>query len=420
MNSFKINRLTFLSLFSSSFKVLVGPLTLLFLAKFLSSEELGFYYTFFSLVAMKQLLEIGMSNVLKQYYAYENKAASKSREKINNYFIFSVRWYFILALSFSILSIIVGYIYFYNYKGVVKWETSWYLLIFGTFLSILVMPFQTYLDGNQFQKELQTFNIISQVSGTFILWLALYLKLNLYAIGLSVITTSVFFVLCLSINRNKLLKISFSSENFIFKNIFYELWPLLKKTGFVWFLGYFYWNGFNIIAFKYLGPINAGIIGLSISLGRAGLNVASSIVISHMTIYAKYISSKQYERAYNDFIKNAISGLVILIIGYSLFLISQEIFKDFYFFKKVLQLDQIFWMFLFFILCYITSVMDNYTRCYKVEKFVFVQLFNSVFTPFLFFVSMYLDAPYFSGPVLIIIIVLFMTYKIFIDVKNNN
>lgn len=62
-------------------------------------------------------------------------------------------------------------------------------------------------------------------------------------------------------------------------------------------LGYFYWNGFNIISFKYLGPEIAGYIGISISIMRAGQNIAMSILNSQMTLYANNIA--------NGFVKEA-------------------------------------------------------------------------------------------------------------------
>ncbi|OCH28870.1 hypothetical protein A6E12_09320 [Aliivibrio fischeri] len=415
MSLLKSNQLALISLFSSSFKVLVGPITLLILAKYLSSEELGFYYTFFSLVAMKQLLEAGMSNVLKQYYAHQvdNVDDIKAKKKISSYFIFSMKWYLMIAFFFSIVSLVVGYLYFYDYKGSIEWENSWYLLIFATFLSLLTMPYQSFLDGNQLQKELQTYNLFSQVVGTIILWYSLYLNFNLISIGLSIIATSISFIFCIFINRFNIFKFSILYKNSDFKSVFFELWPLLKKTGLVWFLGYFYWNGFNVISFKYLGPISAGIIGLSLSLGRAGLNIAISIVISHMTIYAKDIARKKYNTAYKNFIKNAISGMILLLLGYLIFLICQLVFDDFYFFDKVLNIYQLLWMFIFFIISYITSVMDNYTRCYKVEKFVLIQFINSVLTPLSFFISILNGWPYFFGPTISLIVIMIMTFWVF-------
>ncbi|HAS8348792.1 TPA: O81 family O-antigen flippase [Vibrio vulnificus] len=421
MNYFRINQLALLSLFSSSFKVLVGPITLLFLAKTLSSEELGFYYAFFSLVAMKQLLEVGMTNVLKQFYSYQSNSPFNvgSRKKINDYFIFSIKWYLILAFIFSILSIFIGYVFFYDYSGSVDWKGSWYLLIFGSFFSLLIMPLQSYLDGSQYQKELQKYNIVSQLCGTCVLWLSLYFGLSLFSIGMSTLVTSFSFVLCVFFNRVNIFKFSFTTRNFKFRSVFFELWPLLKRTSLVWFLGYFYWNGFNIIAFKYLGPISAGIIGLSLSLGRAGLNIAISIVISHMTIYAKDIANEKYDSAYDAFKKNSLSGFVILLLGYSVFLIAQLSFESFYFFSKVLKIEEIMWMFMFFVLSYVISSMDNFTRCYKVEKFVFIQFVNSIITPLSFFLSIYAGFPYFSGPAMSLVLIMIMTFSVFKEIVRN-
>lgn len=50
-----------ISLFSAlanGIKLLAGPITSLFVSKNLNSEQIGFYYTFFSLVAMRNLLNL--------------------------------------------------------------------------------------------------------------------------------------------------------------------------------------------------------------------------------------------------------------------------------------------------------------------------------------------------------------------------
>lgn len=45
--------------------------TIFFLAKYLSQEEQGFYYTFGSLVAVQVFFELGLTNIITQFVAHE-------------------------------------------------------------------------------------------------------------------------------------------------------------------------------------------------------------------------------------------------------------------------------------------------------------------------------------------------------------
>ena len=85
-NNFKkYKTLSLLSVCLSSIRVFLGPITLLVLAKNLSTEELGFYYAFFSLTAMAQLLEVGMSSVLKQYYSHSYAILRIGRQNVRRH-----------------------------------------------------------------------------------------------------------------------------------------------------------------------------------------------------------------------------------------------------------------------------------------------------------------------------------------------
>ncbi|MEH4916328.1 O81 family O-antigen flippase, partial [Escherichia coli] len=318
-NNFKkYKTLSLLSVCLSSIRVFLGPITLLVLAKNLSTEELGFYYAFFSLTAMAQLLEVGMSSVLKQYYShsYAIHDISEKNIKISNYFNFSIYWYLILSILFFILGGGVSYVMFNDYNGIVNWKLPWFFLLFVSCTNLLVLPLNAMLDGTQRQQLLMKANIVSQLMIAISLWLTIYLGLGLYSLGLSQLVGILFFLLSVFIfNKCRFQFIEIHKKNFSFKTVFNELWPLLKKTSIVWFLGYFYWNGFNIISFKYLGAEIAGFVGMSMSIMRAGQNIAISILNSQMTLYASNIAMGKIDEARRVFKKYFIISFLLLISG---------------------------------------------------------------------------------------------------------
>ncbi|WP_157781984.1 O81 family O-antigen flippase [Vibrio splendidus] len=416
-----IQNLTFVSILSKSFRVIVGPVTLVLIASSLTSEELGFYYTFFSIIAMRQLLEVGVNSVLKQFYAHEfdNVLISNNYDKVSSLFIFSMYWYFFVAILFALLSSATAYFIFSRADSVVEWQGSWTLLMITSTFLLFQLPFKSYLDGMQEQIKMQSLTLISDIVGVLFLWAFLISDFGLYSLGLSQVAINIIFYLLLFFLNGDKFRQNISCEKFDFKSIFFEVWPLLKKTGIVFFLGYFYWNGFNIISFDYLGPALAGMIGLSIAMSRAGQNIALAGVLSHSTQYARLISNEKDIDAYSGFKVQFLGGFLLLISGYLLYCACYLINPNFSFFSKALPIDEMTWVFLFFILSFIISSLDNYTRCYKVELFVKVQAFNSVFTPLLFFMGMKLSLPYFLLPCVSLFLVLVTTYFKFSRLLRN-
>ena len=55
--------------------------TIFFLAKYLSQEEQGFYYTFGSLVAVQVFFELGLTNIITQFVAHEYAYVTVENDK---------------------------------------------------------------------------------------------------------------------------------------------------------------------------------------------------------------------------------------------------------------------------------------------------------------------------------------------------
>src|ERR1017187_5170515 len=97
---------TVLARFWSSF---AGMVTVLLIARFLSPNEQGYYYTFFSLVALQIVFELGFSFVVLQLAAHERAQLTflpdgrvegnpVAHARLASVLQMSVRWYSIAGL----------------------------------------------------------------------------------------------------------------------------------------------------------------------------------------------------------------------------------------------------------------------------------------------------------------------------------
>lgn len=391
----KSDNIALLSLFSSSVKFLVGPLTLVIVSTLLTIEEIGFYYTFLSIVAAQEMMEFGLGNVIRQYYAHSNNKTDVSR-----YYTFSLVYYASMSVLFLIIGEVIGLIVFGGYEGKVEWFIPWTITVCAAAIKNLTLPISAYLDGVQLQEKLQRANIWSSVFSSIVLWGSLWFGFGLYSLALYMISFSAFFI---SQTVSEVLKeklICFNIEEI--KLTLFELWSLLKKTAIVWVIGYLFWNGFNLISFGLKGAEFAGVIGFSIALARAGVNISNSMFINQTTFISRLISDGHISESVKILKKYLLVCTVFLIVGFFTFSLLKVFFQNLPIVNKTVDAIELVIMFLYFTILSVMIIVNTYVRCFKIEPFVWLSLFNGLFVPFSYVISLNFDLYKFALPCIVI------------------
>ncbi|MGD8172072.1 hypothetical protein ACQEXU_10450 [Vibrio sp. TRT 21S02] len=416
------DKIAILSLFTSLVRVLGGPITIILVSSMLTLEKMGFYYTFFSIIAMAQLFEVGVGFVLKQYYShdcvYESNGSltDKSITKSSHLFRFSIQWYLTLTVIYIAVLLPFGSYYFRDYSGNVEWQFPYVLLVIATGLNIFLNVVVSYLDGMQHQILLNKARLISSLSMSVSLWILIASGFDLYSLGISQgISVIVFLTVSYVKKSNYIHNISLNLQGYSFKAQFKKVFPLLGKTGIVWFFGYFFWNGFTLLSFKLYGAEIAGKIGLSLALAKGGYDIANSFIANQRTVMANLIANNKESESLSTFYRYFIISTVVLILGYSAYFVFRTIFPDFYIFEKVISNSEMLYLFIFYCLTLGMTSMNNYVRSYKIEPFLTLSLYNSIFVPGGFYIASKLGSvSIFLAPVLVMILPLSFSIYIFI------
>ena len=66
-----IDKAIFFTLLGRGLQIVTALFTVLFVAKYLSPEEQGYYYTFSSIIAIQVFFELGLTNIITQFVAHE-------------------------------------------------------------------------------------------------------------------------------------------------------------------------------------------------------------------------------------------------------------------------------------------------------------------------------------------------------------
>lgn len=381
------------SALANGIKMIAGPITLLFISKNLNSEQISFYYTFFSFVAMQQLAELGLGHTLKQYISHAYKLENhnwveESKSKIKVYILFGFKWFFCVAIFMILVVGPIGWYYYSDYTGNVVWLFPWISLVIVSALVTALIPVQILIEATQNQKIVYQAQSVSALINSVSIWALLTLDFSLYTISLALIISNIFFYSFLwSYAKSLYDKLSIISVTSKAVTVFKELWPLLSRVSIVWGVGFLFWNGFNLISFKIYSADYAGKVIFTIALARAGFGLADSLFSSQITAISYQIAQGQVQQAKEYAKKYQKFSITVLLIGYFTFCVLANILSDFFLFQKIVDMEYTISIFLFFTATLLLTTQNNFIRCFKVEPFVYVSVIQGGAIPLAFYLS---------------------------------
>ena len=152
------NQIVALALGRRFWSLLSGPVTIYFLATFLTLDEQGYYYSFESIIALKVFFELGLSFVIMQFVSHEvanvvvnEKGISGCATSIARIrYIFEISRKKYIKIAFVLLFGIgtVGFIFFYKGGlGDVEWQVAWIAVVSFTALNLYYIPHLAVLEG---------------------------------------------------------------------------------------------------------------------------------------------------------------------------------------------------------------------------------------------------------------------------------
>ena len=144
-----------------SWSAMAGIVTVLLIARFLTPNEQGYYYTFSSLVALQIIFELGFSFVVLQLAAHERAQLTflpdgrvegnpVAHARLASVLQMSVRWYSIAGLLMAAALLPAGIHFFGVHQPaglVVVWRLPWCLLVVAAMLAFQIDPVFSFLEG---------------------------------------------------------------------------------------------------------------------------------------------------------------------------------------------------------------------------------------------------------------------------------
>ena len=312
-----------------------GSVTVLLIARFLTPNEQGFYYTFYSLVALQIVFELGFSFVILQLAAHERASLifmadgtvegnPIAQSRLASVLQKAVRWYSVAGLLMTAVLIPAGFIFFRTHQTAgphVAWRGPWCLLVVAAMLAFQIDPVFSFLEGCGFVTEVAHRRLSQAILGSFLAWTAMLTHHGLYSPAMVILgQVAVGLAFLFSSKHRWLLKhllIYPVGEHFVAWRR--EIWPFQWKIAVSWVCGYFIFQIFNPILFAYQGPVAAGQMGMSLNISTAIGSVALAWMNTKASPFGALVARGHFVELDKLFFRTLWQSTVLLVIGASVF-----------------------------------------------------------------------------------------------------
>ena len=327
---YELDAPVFFSILTKAWGFLRAPVAVFLITTFFSKDLQGYYYTFGSVLALQIFVELGLGAVVQQFASHEwaglsfdnNKKIVGDKDSLSRLISivrFSIQWYGYAAVLATIGLSIGGYFFFSTSEDIgITWKLPWIILCISTGLTIFLTPAWSLLAGCNQVKNLYGFWLIQKVIIAIVSWIAIILGAKLWAIpisGIAGLIVGIAFIKIKYWNFFKTLVLSKSlGPTISWKN---ELLPFQWRIATSWISGYFSFQLFTPILFKFHGPEVAGQFGMTWSMIRMLGHLPHSWFGPKIPTLAIFVAKKQFDKLHKLFWK-VFKIIVILVLGLSI------------------------------------------------------------------------------------------------------
>ncbi|MBI3230890.1 MAG: hypothetical protein HYZ45_12150 [Burkholderiales bacterium] len=278
------------TLFLRGWTVFAGGLTIFLLPLGLSPVEQGYYFSFSSLLALQVFFELGLNQIVVQQVSHEVAYLREVEEgqfhggpahvgRLTSLLKFLKKWYATAAVFFALFAAVAG-VFFYAREGSASpgvWMGPWFLMVMATSGNLWLSPGLAVLEGAGKVGQVARLRLTQSLLGIAFFWGLLFSGAGLWAAPavplLNVICTGYWL-------RTRRLKVDCLAPDGI-KEVIAMHWrtdilPLQWRIALSWVSGYLIFNLFTTVVFSRFGPIEAGRLGLALTVFSAISSVGMS------------------------------------------------------------------------------------------------------------------------------------------------
>jgi len=310
-----LNRAISYGVFTRLWSLFAGPVTMLMIASRLTRDQQGYYYTIGSLLALQLFFELGLMTVLSQFASHEFvslrwgargsiEGDPVARERFCDLLCKAARWFAGAALLLVVALVPAGLLFLGegHQAADFSWRLPWVLAVVGTAANLFTVPFFSVIMGSGDVVTVNHREMVGAVVSSMLCWLVLGLHGGLFSV-FAVTCGSVFiswsYLLrekpaLLAITWRRMFSGGDGGDGNASISWWGEVWPMQWKIALTWIAGYFVFQLFTPVLFRYQGAAAAGQMGMTLSAANALLGVSLSWITTRSPELGKYVATRNW------------------------------------------------------------------------------------------------------------------------------
>lgn len=382
------------TLVNQSWAVIAGPLALIFIPLFLTQQLQGYYYAFISISALSILADLGFSNIILQFAAHEFAFLKHSDHKISfedpqeeihlkklaSLFKFSVKWTLTIIIIAYPVIFIIGFFLFRQNNDDVMWIIPWIIFSAGSAVSFLNSSVLALFEGCNMVARVQRIRFYNAFIFSMVVLTGLAFGFKLYSLAYAGMASALFTGIFIVISfRPLILQFMRYSRDYSYKWRG-EIMNLFWKYVISFSSGYFIYQIYTPLTFRFHGAEEAGRVGFSLALWAAVLSVANIWVVSVLPRINMLVATKKWKDLDQLVIRRFFAGeSTLIVVGLLFFAVYFLISAYFPIAERFSSVNNLVILFGVWILQFGISMMAVYLRAHKEEPFYRTYFFSAVY-----------------------------------------
>jgi hypothetical protein len=360
--------------------------TVLMIAHFLSAVEQGYYYVLLSLVSLQVIFELGFSTVIQQLAAHESihlvsaefgtlTGSPVAHARLASVLQLIVRWYSRAALLMALCLLAGGWLFFLHRQSAadhVAWQLPYCLAVVACAATFLLVPFHSFLDGCGEVRAVAAMRFRENAAALIMAWSAMLLHHGLYAPAMVIAGEAVVGGHFVWRYRRLLYGLYFHPSSQYAVSWGEEIFPFQWRIGVSWLCAYLTAQAFIPLLFTLRGPVEAGQMGMSLSVTVFMSYLLLSWISTKATPFGQMVASRNFtglDRLFFHSFRLSLTFLVLLSLTAWIGIVAMQT----WFPKLAVRLvnPTVFLLLLFAMLGnYVIQSLAIYLRSFKREPFL--------------------------------------------------
>lgn len=336
------DRATAFAILVNATALATGPVTAMLVVSRFTSQIQGYYYTFGSLLALRFLADLGLSQVIIQLASHESvvshgrgsaaiATAISSTPRLAELCSLAVKWYYIaVVVAIPTIWLVGSYLFYAETISTDTWLLPWTALCLVSGASLLLSPAFAILQGCGEVAPFWRYRLAQQMGSSLALWGGIAFGLQLWSAAFSASIALCWGIAYFLTQYLDTARAIFASTRIsAHAALKAEVWRLQWRTCVTWMSTTFMGQSLVPVVFAINGPTDAGRIGLTVTLVTIVQSFALSWIVTKAPRFGTLVAAKETDTLKREFalamrscvsiaiVLSVLASVIIILIDYA-------------------------------------------------------------------------------------------------------